>query len=101
MLVRGYGRRMAVTRYWLVRTALFLAVYLVLWWLRWFDIFAVLVAFVIAWLLGYILFPKMRVAAQLQMDGWISRGQRGIEADADEEDAERARLEGEADSEEE
>lgn len=83
---------MYVALYWLVRTAIFLAVFAVLWSLRWFDIFAVLVAFVVAWALGYIAFPSMRRRAAEQMDGWITRGHQGIESDADVEDEESGRL---------
>lgn len=74
--------------YWLVRTAIFLAVFALLWLLRWFDVFAVLVAFVVAWALSYIAFPGLRRKAMEQMDGWITRSRRGVEADAEVEDAE-------------
>lgn len=79
---------MYVALYWLVRTAIFLVVFAVLWSLRWFDIFAVLVAFVLAWAVGYLAFPAMRRRAAEQMDGWITRGHKGIENDAHVEDAE-------------
>jgi ABC-type bacteriocin/lantibiotic exporter with double-glycine peptidase domain len=79
---------MHVALYWLVRTGIFLVVYAVLWLLGWFDVFAVLVAFVAAWALGYIAFPGLRRKAQEQMDGWITRGHAGVEADAEVEDAE-------------
>lgn len=81
---------MHVLAYWLVRTAIFLAVYGAFWALKWFDIFAVLVAFVVAWVLGYVAFPGMRRKAMEQMDGWITRSRKGIEADAGDEDAEAA-----------
>lgn len=79
---------MHVLLYWLVRTGIFLAVYAVFWALNWFDIFAVLVAFVVAWVLGYVAFPQLRRKAMVQMDGWITRSRTGIEADAGVEDAE-------------
>ena len=77
---------MHVVWYWTLRTALFLVIYAVLWSLKWFDIFAVLFAFVIAWVVGYVAFPTLRKRAAGQMEGWISRGQRGIDADAVAED---------------
>lgn len=85
---------MHVLLYWLVRTAIFLAVYAALWALKWFDIFAVLVAFVVAWVLGYVAFPGLRRKAMAQMDGWITRSRKGIEADAVVEDTEQATTPG-------
>ena len=85
---------MHVLLYWLVRTAIFLAVYGALWALKWFDIFAVLVAFVVAWVLGYVAFPGLRRKAMEQMDGWITRSRKGIEADAVVEDTEQAATPG-------
>ena len=85
---------MHVLLYWLVRTAIFLAVYGALWALKWFDIFAVLVAFVVAWVLGYVAFPGLRRKAMAQMDGWITRSRKGIEADAVVEDTEQATTPG-------
>lgn len=79
---------MHVALYWLVRTALFLAVYALLWWLRWFDIWAVVLALFIGWVLSYVAFPGLRSRASQQMDGWIRRSETGVVADADAEDAE-------------
>lgn len=79
---------MQVLAYWLMRTALFLAIYAGLWALKWFDIWAVLVAFIVGWALSYIAFPGMRIRAAAQMDGWISRSRRGLEKDDAVEDAE-------------
>jgi hypothetical protein len=79
---------MHVLLYWLVRTGIFLVVYAAFWALKWFDIFAVLVAFVVAWVLGYVAFPGLRRKAMAQMDGWITRSRTGIETDAGVEDAE-------------
>ena len=77
---------MQVALYWTLRSALFLLTYAVMWSLHWFDIFAVLFAFVVAWIVGYVAFPRLRKKAAAQMDGWITRGQRGIDADAEAED---------------
>jgi hypothetical protein len=81
---------MHVALYWLVRTAIFLLVFAILWALGWFDVFAVLFAVVPAWALSYIAFPGLRRKAAAQMDGWISRSRTGIDADAGAEDAEAA-----------
>lgn len=79
---------MQVLAYWLMRTAIFLGVYAALWALRWFDIWAVLVAFVIGWAVSFVAFPGMRTRAAAQMDGWINRSRKGIERDESIEDAE-------------
>jgi hypothetical protein len=79
---------MHVALYWLVRTAIFLAVFAALWALGWFDVFAVLFAVIPAWALSYIAFPGLRRRASEQMDGWITRSRSGIDADAGVEDAE-------------
>ncbi len=45
-------------------------------------------AFVLGWLVSYLLLPRMRRDAAAQMDGWMTRSEKSIrEADA-EEDAE-------------
>jgi len=92
MVSEGKLGAMQVVWYWVMRTALFLAVYAALWALKWFDIWAVVVAFVLAWMLSYIAFPRMRVRAQEQMDGWITRSNRGVTADAAAEDAQASAL---------
>jgi len=79
---------MQVLSYWLMRTATFLVIYAVLWVLNWFDIWAVVLAFIVGWAVSYAAFPKMRRRAAAQMDGWINRTQRGIEDDEDVEDTE-------------
>ncbi len=81
---------MHVVAYWAVRTAMFLAVYAGLWALKWFDVWAVLLAFVVAWAASYVALPGMRRKAAAQMDGWINRSRKGIEADEADEDAEAA-----------
>ncbi|MFN3865802.1 MAG: DUF4229 domain-containing protein [Demequina sp.] len=79
---------MKVFAYWVARTAIFVAVLAALWLIDWFDVIAVIAAFVIAWLISYLALPGMRRAAQEQMADIIDRSQRGLrEADA-EEDAE-------------
>ena len=79
---------MQVLAYWLMRTAMFLGIYAALWALKWFDIWAVLVAFAVGWAASYVAFPGMRLRAAAQMDGWIGRSRRGIAADDAVEDAE-------------
>ncbi|SEJ13518.1 DUF4229 domain-containing protein [Demequina mangrovi] len=79
---------MHVVAYWGARTGIFLAVLGVLWAFNWRDVIAFLAAFVVAWLVSYLVLPGMRAKAQAQMDGWISRSEKGLrDADA-EEDAE-------------
>ena len=79
---------MQVLVYWLVRTATFLVIYALLWVLNWFDIWAVVLAFIVGWALSYAAFPGMRARAAAQMDGWINRSQRGIDSDEAVEDSE-------------
>ncbi len=79
---------MQVLVYWLMRTATFLGVYAVLWALNWFDIWAVVLAFIVGWAVSYAAFPGMRARAAAQMDGWITRSRRGIESDDEVEDSE-------------
>ena len=82
---------MNVLAYWGARTGIFLAVVAILWAVGWRDLIAFLAAFVVAWLISYLALPTLRLRANQQMDGWITRSERGIrEADA-EEDAEVAR----------
>ncbi|WP_062462804.1 DUF4229 domain-containing protein [Demequina soli] len=79
---------MSVLSYWGARTGIFLAVLGILWAVGWQDIMVFFAAFVVAWLVSYLLLPGMRLRAGEQMDGWISRSEKGLrEADA-EEDAE-------------
>lgn len=83
---------MQVLAYWAVRTAMFLVAYAALWALKWFDIWAVLIAFVVAWAASYVALPGMRAKATAQMDRWINRSRKGIVADEAEEDAEAGRA---------
>lgn len=85
---------MKVVAYWAVRTALFLALVAVLWLAGGRDLISVVVAFVMAWLLGYILFPGMRREAALQLDGWIESFQNRHRADDADEDHEAAGASG-------
>lgn len=79
---------MAVLTYWGARTGIFVAVLGVLWAVGWRDVMAFFAAFVVGWLISYLALPTLRVRANAQMEGWITRSERGIrEADA-EEDAE-------------
>jgi hypothetical protein len=80
---------MRVLVYWLARLGIVVAVAAVLWFvLQWQDLIAFMAAFVVAWLVSYLVLPGLRRDAAEQMDGWIRRSERGIrEADA-EEDAE-------------
>jgi len=80
---------MKVFLYWLARLGVFLAVAGFLWFVvNWQDIISVIASFVVAWLLSYLLLPGMRRSAAAQMDGWITRSQRGLDKADDEEDAE-------------
>ena len=80
---------MKVFIYWLARLGVFLAVAGFLWFVvNWQDIISVIASFIIAWLLSYLLLPGLRRSAAAQMDGWISRSQRGLDAADAEEDAE-------------
>jgi len=81
---------MQVLTYWLIRTAMFLAVFGVLWALHWYDGWAALLALIVAWAVSYIALGSMRVRAAAQMDRWINRSHRHIDTDADVEDAETA-----------
>ena len=80
---------MRVVTYWAARLGIFLAIAAFLWWVvRWQDIISVLFAFVLGWLVSYLLLPGMRRAAAVQMDGWMTRSERSIRAADAEEDAE-------------
>lgn len=79
---------MKILAYWAARTGIFLAVVAVLWLVGWFDIIAVIAAFVLAWLISYLVLPRLRREAQEQMAAMLDRsGQSRREADA-QEDAE-------------
>lgn len=79
---------MKVLTYWAARTAIFAAVVVALWAVGWFDVIAIIAAFVLAWLISYLALPGMRRAAQEQMAGALDRSQRGIRDLDDEEDTE-------------
>jgi hypothetical protein len=82
---------MRVLAYWAARSALFVAVWAALWLVEVRGVLAVVAAFVVAWLLGYLLLPKMRLAAGAELDGWIGRFQERHHRDDAEEDAEASR----------
>ncbi|MDN4471392.1 DUF4229 domain-containing protein [Demequina zhanjiangensis] len=78
---------MRVLAYWAARTGIFLAVAGVLWLLNVLDVVTLLMAMLIAWAIGYVALPGMRVRAQAQMEGWVNRSERGLrELDAEEDD---------------
>lgn len=79
---------MKVLAYWAARTAIFAAVVVGLWAVGWFDVIAIIAAFILAWLISYLALPGMRRAAQEQMAGALDRSQRGIRDLDDEEDTE-------------
>lgn len=79
---------MQVLIYWLTRTVTFLGIFAALWALGWFDIWAVIIAFIVGWAVSYVAFPQMRQRAAAQMDGWINRSRSGAQSDDAVEDAE-------------
>lgn len=79
---------MRVLAYWGARTGIFLGVLGILWLVGWRDLIVFLAAFIVAWLVSYLALPGLKRAAAEQMDGWISRSERGIKAADAEEDAE-------------
>ena len=80
---------MRVVTYWAARLGIFLAIGAFLWWVvKWQDIVSVIAAFILGWLVSYLVLPGLRKSATIQMDGWMTRSEKSIrEADA-EEDAE-------------
>jgi len=80
---------MRVLTYWLARLGILAAIAAFLWWVvKWQDLISLIAAFVLGWLVSYLLLPHMRRDAAAQMDAWMTRSERSIrEADA-EEDAE-------------
>lgn len=80
---------MRVLSYWLARLGIFAVIAAFLWWVvKWQDVISLIASFVLGWLVSYLLLPHLRRDAAAQMDGWMTRSERGIrEADA-EEDAE-------------
>lgn len=79
---------MKVALYWLARTGIFVATLAVVWLTGWRDVLAVFAAFIVAWLISYLVLPGMRRAAQLQMDHVLERSRKGIREAHAEEDAE-------------
>lgn len=80
---------MRVLVYWLARLAIFVAIAAILWVvLRWQDLLSLIAAFILAWLVSYLVLPGLRRDAAAQMDGWVTRGERGIREAEAEEDAE-------------
>ena len=80
---------MSVVTYWAARLGIFLGIAAFLWWVvKWQDIISVIAAFLLGWLVSYLLLPGMRRAASAQMDGWMTRSEKGIRAADAEEDAE-------------
>ncbi|WP_084128078.1 DUF4229 domain-containing protein [Demequina sp. NBRC 110055] len=79
---------MKILAYWGARTGIFLAVVGVLYLVGWFDIIAFIAAFIIAWLISYLLLPGLRREAGLQMEGVIDRSHKGLRDLDAEEDAE-------------
>ncbi|WP_296666211.1 DUF4229 domain-containing protein [Demequina sp.] len=79
---------MSVLAYWAARSGIFIAVLGVLWAVGWRDVIVFIAAFVVAWLVSYLALPTLRVRAAAQMDGWISRSEKGIREAAAQEDAE-------------
>ena len=80
---------MKVAVYWAARLGIFLAIAAFLWWVvKWQDLISLIFAFILGWLVSYLLLPHLRRDAAAQMDGWMTRSEQSIrEADA-EEDAE-------------
>jgi len=80
---------MRVLLYWLARLGIFAVIAAILWvGLKWQDLLSLIAAFVLAWLVSYLVLPGLRRDAATQMDGWISRSERGIRTADAEEDAE-------------
>lgn len=79
---------MKVVLYWLARTGIFAVILTVLWLVDWFDLIAIFAAFLLAWLVSYLLLPGMRRDAQLQMEQILDRSRRKIQESHAEEDAE-------------
>ena len=79
---------MDVLRYWLVRTAAFLALWGVLYVVGLRDLLTFVAAAIAAWVLTYIFLPGMRKAAAAQMEKWMDRSERQQRVDAAAEDAE-------------
>ncbi|WNM24192.1 DUF4229 domain-containing protein [Demequina capsici] len=79
---------MRVLAYWAARTGIFLVVVGVLWLLNLLDIVTLVMAILIAWAIGYVALPGMRASAAAQMEGWVTRSEKGLKELDAEEDAE-------------
>ena len=80
---------MRVVTYWAARLAIFLAIAAFLWWVvKWQDIVSVIAAFILGWLVSYLVLPGLRKSASVQMDGWMTRSEKSIRKADAEEDAE-------------
>ena len=78
---------MRVLAYWAARTGIFLAVVGILWLLNVLDIVTLVMAVLIAWAIGYVALPGLRARAQEQMEGWVTRSEKGLrDLDAEEDD---------------
>ena len=80
---------MRVVTYWAARLGIFLAIAGFLWWVvKWQDLISLVAAFILGWLVSYLLLPGLRKSATLQMDGWMTRSEKSIRVADAEEDAE-------------
>ena len=79
---------MKVIGYWAARTGIFAAVMAVLWLVGWFDVIAVIAAFILAWLISYLALPGLRRDAQEQMAQMLDRSGKDRRAADESEDAE-------------
>lgn len=79
---------MNVLAYWGARTGIFVAVLIVLWSVGWRDILSVIAAFIVGWLISYLVLPHMRQRANAQMEGWVNRSHARQHSEDSVEDAE-------------
>lgn len=79
---------MKVLAYWGARTGIFLAVLIVLWAIGWRDLLAFIAAFIVGWLVSYLVLPAMRLRASEQMEGWVTRSHTRQHSEDAAEDAE-------------
>ncbi len=79
---------MHVFLYWLARTALMLAVLVMLWMLGWQSWVAVVAAALIAWLISYAMFGSLHDAAAQQLERWLAKRFSSTREDEAAEDAE-------------
>lgn len=79
---------MRIFVYWVVRTAIFAGVLVALWAVGWFDVLAVIAAFIIAWLISYLALATLRQDAALQMDALLMRARESVHRHDAQEDEE-------------